>query len=65
MENKGQNRFSGSGLTHIKNCFKVFIFFVIGILIFLTIQYILIPKRFVYTKYYDAGKLTGFYAEEI
>lgn len=64
MEKKGQNRFSGSGLIHIKNCFKVFIFFVIGILIFLTIQFILIPKRFAYTKYYDAGKLTGFYAEE-
>lgn len=64
MENKEQNRFSGSRWSKTKICFKVFFFLGIGVLIFQTIQYILIPKRFVYTKYYDAGKLTGFYAEE-
>ena len=43
---------------------KVCVFFAIGILIFQILQCILVPKRFPYTKSYDAGKLAAYYAEE-
>lgn len=43
---------------------RVICFFLIGILLFSTVQIVFLPKRYPYIKSYDAGKLTGFYKEE-
>ena len=64
MENERQGSFNRKKLHKIQRCFRVFIFLMIGILIFLILQAILVPKRFVYTKSHDAGKLAGYYTEE-
>lgn len=52
-----------SGFNGIKTYIRVVVFVALGILIFGTVQYIMIPKRFPYVKSYDAGKLKGYYAE--
>ena len=64
MKDKGKSSFSESRSGKIKICFKIFVFLTIGIFIFQTVQCILVPKWFVYTKYRDAGKLSGYYEEE-
>lgn len=48
----------------INRIFKVLCFFVIGIIIFITLQKIFIPKRFPYNISYDAGRLKYLYNEE-
>lgn len=44
--------------------FRLVAFTMIGIVIFATLQSILVPKRYTYNNMYDAGKLTNFYNEE-
>lgn len=46
------------------NICKSILFGVIGLLIFVTLQNILAPRRYPYIKAYDAGKLRYYYGEE-
>jgi len=60
---KDNTKYQSRWLLILKQTIKSFLFLIIGCLIFIVAQRIVVPKRFVYIKSYDAGKLAGYYLE--